>query len=75
MQQAEICIEGRLEEKWVEWFEGFDLTYTDTGDTLLTGSVRDQASLYGLIAKMRDLGVKLMAVNFTPIKIGKPRSR
>jgi hypothetical protein len=64
MQRAEIKIEGRLDEKWAEWFEGFDLTYLDTGETLLTGNVPDQAALYGLIAKLRDMGVILKAVNF-----------
>jgi hypothetical protein len=64
MQRAEIRIEGRLDEKWAEWFEGFDFTYTETGDTLLFGSVPDQSALYGLIAKLRDLGVKLKVVNF-----------
>jgi len=63
MQYAQILIEGHLEEKWADWFEGFDLTYTDSGDTLLTGCIQDQAALYGLIAKVRDLGVKLISVN------------
>ena len=56
MQRVEILIEGRLDEKWAEWFGGFDLTYTETGDTRLTGTLADQAALYGLIAKLRDLG-------------------
>jgi hypothetical protein len=64
MQQAEIRIEGHLDEKWAEWFDGFDFSYTETGDTFLTGYVCDQAALYGLIAKLRDLGVKLKVVNF-----------
>jgi hypothetical protein len=64
MQWAEIRIEGHLDAKWAEWFEGFDFTYTKTGDTILAGCVLDQSALYGLIAKLRDLGVKLKAVNF-----------
>jgi hypothetical protein len=67
MQRAEIRIEGHLDEKWAEWFDGFDFTYTETGETILTGSVVDQAGLYGLIAKLRDLGVKLKAVNFASL--------
>ena len=67
MQQAEIRIEGHLDEKWAEWFEGFDFTYTEMNDTLLTGCVSDQSALYGLIAKLRDLGVKLITVNFDPM--------
>jgi hypothetical protein len=64
MKRAEIRIEGHLDEKWAEWFDGFEFSYTGTGDTLLTGFVPDQSALYGLIAKLRDLGVKLKTVNF-----------
>ena len=64
MKRAEIRIAGHLDPKWAEWFEGFDLTYTENGETSLTGYVADQAALYGLIAKLRDLGVVLISVNF-----------
>ena len=64
MQRTVIRIEGHLDAKWAECFEGFDFSYTETGDTLLTGCVPDQAGLYGLIAKLRDLGVTLKSVNF-----------
>ncbi len=63
MQPAEIRIAGQLDAKWAEWFEGFDLTYTEAGETVLTGQVPDQAALYGVMAKLRDLGVKLISVN------------
>ncbi len=63
MQQAEIRIAGQLDRQWAEWFEGFRLVYTEAGETILTGPVADQAALYGLMAKLRDLGVKLLAVN------------
>ncbi len=68
MQRAEIRIEGRLDAKWAEWFEGFDFVYTETGNTILTGLVLDQAALFGLIAKLRDLGVKLISVTFDPLE-------
>lgn len=55
MKRVEILIEGRLDEKWTEWFEGLTLAYTESGDTRLTGMLADQAALYGLIAKLRDL--------------------
>ena len=62
MQQVEIRIEGHLDAQWAEWLEGFDLSYTDSGDTILTGRIPDQAALYGLIAKLRDLGIILQSV-------------
>ena len=63
MQRVEIRIEGHLDQSWADWLDGFILTHTEEGETILTGEVRDQAALYGLIAKLRDLGVKLISVN------------
>lgn len=65
MQRVKILIEGRLDEKWAEWFEGFNLNYTVSGGTRLTGTVPDQAALYGLVAKLRDMGVRLISANLT----------
>ncbi len=57
-----IRVEGHLAEHWSEWFAGLTLTHTDTGDTLLTGPVVDQAALHGLLAKIRDLNLTLVAL-------------
>ncbi|MGD9030967.1 MAG: hypothetical protein PVG25_14265 [Anaerolineae bacterium] len=62
MQVVEIRIKGRIDEHWSDWFEGLTITYTDQGETLLTGEVADQAALYGLLAKLRDLGLALVSV-------------
>jgi hypothetical protein len=43
--------------------EGFTFTYTEQEETVLTGTVKDQSALYGLMSKLRDLGVKLVSVN------------
>jgi hypothetical protein len=64
MQRAEIHIEGRLDSLWIDWLDGFSLAYVGQNETVLTGQVTDQAALYGLIAKLRDLGVKLLSVNY-----------
>ena len=63
MQPVEICVKGHLDLTWAEWLDSFTLTHTEQGETILTGKVKDQAALYGLIAKLRDLGVKLVSVN------------
>lgn len=63
MQRVEIRIEGHLDQNWAEWLDGFNLAHTEQDETVLTGKVQDQAALYGLIAKLRDLGVKLISVN------------
>ena len=75
MQRAEIQIAGCFDAQWAEWFEGFDFTYTEAGDTILTGYVQDQSALYGLIAKLRDLGAKLISVTFDPPVPGHPPGR
>ena len=62
MQQIEIRVEGHLDQTWADWLDGFTLSHTEKGETILTGKVKDQAALYGLIAKLRDLGVRLISV-------------
>jgi hypothetical protein len=64
MQRVEIRIEGRLDPHWIDWLDGFSISYAGENETVLTGQVTDQAALYGLIAKLRDLGVKLLSVNY-----------
>lgn len=63
MQQVEIRAKGRIDEQWSEWLDGLTITHTDENETVLTGPVEDQAALYGLIAKLRDLGLPLSSVN------------
>jgi hypothetical protein len=63
MQRVEIRVEGHLDATWAGWLENFTITHLEEGETTLTGKVRDQAALYGLIAKLRDLGMKLITVN------------
>ncbi len=59
----QIRITGHLDSRWTDWFEGMTITLEDNGDTHLTGSVIDQAALYGLLKKVRDLGMPLVSVN------------
>ncbi|MBW7473927.1 hypothetical protein K0T92_04165 [Paenibacillus oenotherae] len=58
----EIRIKGHLGPEWKDWFEGFAITLEDNGDTLLAGPVADQAALYGLLRRVRDLGMPLLSV-------------
>jgi hypothetical protein len=59
----EIRLKGHLDARWVKWFDGLTITLEEDGDTLLTGPVVDQAALYGLLKKVRDLGLPLLSVN------------
>jgi hypothetical protein len=65
MQQVEIRMKGQIDEHWAEWFGGLTITHTDQGETVLTGTVVDEAAMYGLLAKIRDLGLQLISVNST----------
>lgn len=59
----EIRIGGHLGQQWQEWFMGLSILLEENGTTLLAGAVVDQAALHGILKKVRDLGVPLLAVN------------
>jgi len=58
-----IRIQGQLDNQWMDWFSGMDITLEEDGVTVLTGPVVDQAALHGLLKKIRDLGMPLISVN------------
>ncbi len=57
-----IRIKGHLSPQWAEWFDGLTITLEANGDTLLNGPVVDQAELYGLLRRVRDVGLPLISV-------------
>lgn len=57
-----IRIKGHLDRKWADWFSGLSITSLAHGETLLIGPVLDQAALHGLLRKVRDVGLPLIAV-------------
>jgi hypothetical protein len=61
MLHVEIRIRGRIAEHWSSWFEDLAVDYTDD-ETVLSGHVADQAALYGLLSRLRDLGLSLLSV-------------
>ncbi|MEO1299501.1 MAG: hypothetical protein AAFW75_27740 [Cyanobacteria bacterium J06636_16] len=71
LEQYEICVKGHLDQRWSDWFEGFamaqrhsgrSIALKDNGETRLSGPVVDQAALYGVLIKVRDLGLPLVSV-------------
>ena len=58
----EIRLQGHLGCQWTTWFGGLSITLEDNGCTLLSGPVADQAALYALLRKVRDLGLPLLSV-------------
>jgi len=59
----EIRLQGHLNARWTDWFDGLTLTQESDGTTVLSGSLIDQAALHGLLGKVRDLGLPLIAVH------------
>jgi hypothetical protein len=64
----EIRIGCQLDSQWMSWFDDLAITVAESGETLIVGPVADQAALFGLLKKVRDLGLPLVSVN--PVKPG-----
>ena len=58
-----IRVQGNLDPSWSAWFDGFTITNEASGTAVLTGSIVDQAELHGVLLKVRDLGLPLLAVH------------
>jgi hypothetical protein len=59
----EIKLKGHLDQRHEEWLAGFSMARHPSGETVLTGRIIDQAALYGLLLRIRDLGIVLISVN------------
>lgn len=57
-----IRVRGHLEAQWAAWFDGLTITNGPDGEAVLAGPILDQAALYGVLVKIRDLGLPLIAV-------------
>ena len=58
----QIRVQGHLDNTWSDWFEGLTLTNLADGVTVLEGLLVDQPALHGVLIKIRDLGLPLLAV-------------
>jgi hypothetical protein len=61
MQAVEIRVRGQMDKSWADRFGGLTITHTENGETALTGLVRDQAALHGLLSRLADLGLELIS--------------
>ena len=59
----EIRLQGLLDDRWAEWFDGLRIIPQPDGTTVLSGPVADQAALQGLLRRIADLGMTLLSVN------------
>lgn len=60
--KTEIRVEGYLDNKWEDWFEGMVISYEDA-TTILSGDIKDEAHLHGVLNQIRDLNLKLISIN------------
>ena len=58
-----IKIQGHLDTRWQDWFDGLAITWTDDDHTILSGDIIDQAALHGIFKKIRNLGLTIISVN------------
>ena len=65
-----IRLKEQLDQRWSAWLGGLMVMHEANGETVLTGEVVDQAALYGLLSKVRDLHLTLISV--TPLKSDSP---
>ena len=61
-ENYEISVEGHLDARWAAWFDGLTLNREPDGTTTIRGIVADQAALHGLLRKVRDTGLPLVAI-------------
>ena len=59
----QIYLKGHLEPDWSEWFDGLEIANLETGETVLSGPITDQAALYRILIKIRDLGLPLLSLS------------
>lgn len=62
----QIHVRGTLDPRWSAWFDQLVIAHDAEGNTLLAGPISDQAALYGLLNRLRDLGMTLLSVARLP---------
>jgi len=62
-QVYQITVRGQLANDWSDWFDGLNMTTSDGGDTILYGTIADQAALMGVLNKLNRLNVALLSLS------------
>jgi hypothetical protein len=63
LMHCEIRVKGHLSSQWADWFGGLEIENQPNGEAVLSGPLPDQSALYGILNRIRDLGLTLVAVS------------
>ncbi|HSG18944.1 MAG TPA: hypothetical protein VLE70_21800 [Anaerolineae bacterium] len=63
VETCQFRLKGHLDKSWAEWLNDMSIVQRPDGTTLITGQIADQAALFGLLSRLRDLGLPLLSVN------------
>lgn len=66
MQQVEIRVKGQIDQEWSNRFGGLIITYPPKGESIITGSIRDQSELRGMLCWLTDLGLEIVSLTTIP---------
>ena len=64
MKQVEITVKSKLDPGWSEWFDNLEIRHPDSDKTVIMGTVEDMAAFYGLLEKIKSLGLQLVSVKY-----------
>ena len=62
MPYVEIRVKGHLDQSWSNWLAGLAIDHVENDETVMRGPIADQAALYGLVSKLRDIGLPLLSI-------------
>lgn len=66
MQKVEIKVRGQIDKNWADWFGGLHISHTPQGESIISGPIRDQAELRGMLCRLTDLGLDLTSLSIQP---------
>ncbi len=64
MKQVEIIVKSKLNPGWSEWFDNLEINHLGRDKTVIMGTVEDMAAFYGLLNKIKSLGLQLVSVKY-----------
>ncbi len=63
MRRIEIRIKGQISQRWAGWFDELTISHPSREETVLSGMVKDESAVYGIISRLRDLGLQLISLS------------